>query len=136
MRQNLPFARNPFFTGRQTLLEQLEQLFEQNARIAITQPISVSGLEGIGKTQLALEYAPRHYPHVYRSVLWVNAADRASLVPLKKWKSGLEKSRSRHALRRNPIIRRKDEGYLAMCFSHSHWLRLGHCSAHIVRRAR
>ena len=31
------------------------------------------------KTQLALEYAHRCYPSVYRSVLWVNAADKASL---------------------------------------------------------
>src|SRR5215472_7792004 len=28
--QNLPFARNPFFTGRQPLLKQLEHLLEQN----------------------------------------------------------------------------------------------------------
>jgi tetratricopeptide (TPR) repeat protein/transcriptional regulator with XRE-family HTH domain len=77
--QNLPFPPNPFFTGRESELAHLGTLFEQSARIAITQPISVSGLGGIGKTQLALEYAHRCYPSVYRSVLWVNAADKASL---------------------------------------------------------
>ena len=79
VRQNLPFARNPFFTGRQTLLSRLELLFEHNERIDLTQPVSVSGLGGIGKTQLALEYAHRCSPHLYRYVLWVNASDKASL---------------------------------------------------------
>ena len=31
---------------------------------------------GVGKTQLALEYAHRGYREVYRTVLWVNAANR------------------------------------------------------------
>ncbi|TMC16968.1 MAG: tetratricopeptide repeat protein, partial [Chloroflexi bacterium] len=76
---NMPFSPNIFFTGRESELLQLEHLFEHNKRIAITQPISISGLGGIGKTQLALEYAHRRYPHIYRSVLWVNAADKATL---------------------------------------------------------
>jgi len=37
--QNLPFPPNPFFTGRETELLQIAQLFEQNSSIAITQPI-------------------------------------------------------------------------------------------------
>jgi tetratricopeptide (TPR) repeat protein/DNA-binding XRE family transcriptional regulator len=78
--QNLPFPPNPFFTGRQSELLQISRLFEQNERIAISQPISVSGLGGIGKTQLALEYAHQSYPDVYHSVFFVNAADKASLV--------------------------------------------------------
>jgi transcriptional regulator with XRE-family HTH domain len=79
VRHNLPFSPNPFFTGRESELLQLQRLFEYSARIAITQPISVSGLGGIGKTQLALEYAHRCSPHLYRYVLWVNASDKASL---------------------------------------------------------
>src|SRR5579864_8613875 len=78
--QNLPFPPNPFFTGRESELLQMSRLFEQNERIAISQPISVSGLGGIGKTQLALEYAHRSYPDVYHSVFFVNAADKASLA--------------------------------------------------------
>jgi tetratricopeptide (TPR) repeat protein len=77
--QNLPFPPNPLFTGRKALLRALDQLFKKKSSVAITQPISISGLGGIGKTQLALEYAHRCYPNVYRCVLWVNAADRATL---------------------------------------------------------
>ena len=79
MVQNLPFPPNPFFTGRETELLLMSQLFERNKRIAISQPLSVSGLGGIGKTQLALEYAHQCYPNVYHSILWANAADKASL---------------------------------------------------------
>src|SRR6266699_862379 len=75
----LPFPQNPFFTGRKTHLEQLGQLLQENGSVALTQPISISGLGGIGKTQIALEYAYRSYPNVYRTVLWVNAADRTTL---------------------------------------------------------
>src|SRR5258706_8622871 len=77
--QNLPFPRNPFFTGRETYLQMLDQRIKENGGVALTQPISISGLGGIGKTQLALEYAHRCYPSVYRTILWVNAADKATL---------------------------------------------------------
>jgi transcriptional regulator with XRE-family HTH domain len=77
--ENLPFPKNSFFTGREVLLEDLNKLFQKNTSVAITQPISISGLGGIGKTQLALEYAHRCYSKVYRSVFWVNAADKATL---------------------------------------------------------
>lgn len=79
MLQNLPFPPNPFFIGREAELSLLSQLFEQSASIAITQPISISGLGGIGKTQLALEYAHRCYPGTYHCVFFVNAADKTTL---------------------------------------------------------
>ncbi len=78
-KENLPFHQNPFFTGREAYLGQLDYHLKKNHNVALTQPISISGLGGIGKTQLALEYAYRNHPKTYRTILWVNAADRSTL---------------------------------------------------------
>ena len=77
--QNFPFPQNSFFTGRKMYLERLGHYLQQKDSIAVAQPVSISGLGGIGKTQLALEYAYRSFPEVYRTILWVNAADRSTL---------------------------------------------------------
>ena len=76
---NLPFPRNLFFTGRETYLEQLDRHLKENGSVEVTQPISISGLGGVGKTQLALEYAHRCYSKVYRTILWANAANKVTL---------------------------------------------------------
>lgn len=76
---NFPFSQNTFFTGRETHLERLSKLLQESGTVEITQSVGISGLGGIGKTQLALEYAYRHYPKVYLTVLWVNAADGTTL---------------------------------------------------------
>ncbi len=70
---NVPYGRNSFFTGREEVLERLRAaLRSQTPLIAITQPQAISGLGGIGKTQLAIEYAYR-YRDDYSFVLWVRA---------------------------------------------------------------
>ncbi len=78
-KHNFPFLQNPFFTGRETHLERLSKLLQESGTVEITQSVSISGLGGIGKTQLALEYAYRHYPKAYLTVLWANAADATTL---------------------------------------------------------
>src|SRR6266571_1609967 len=74
---NVPYRRNPFFTGRETLLKELHDRLTSTKAAALTQ--AISGLGGIGKTQTALEYAYR-YREEYRFVLWVIAASRDSLI--------------------------------------------------------
>ena len=67
------FPRNRLFTGREKYLDLIANHFKMDTTVAL------SGLAGLGKTQLALEYAYRHCPNVYRAVFWVNAADDMTL---------------------------------------------------------
>src|SRR5260370_24964561 len=57
---NVPYRRNPFFTGREAILEQLHDHFSQAATAAITQPPPITDLGGIGKTPIAINDAHRH----------------------------------------------------------------------------
>jgi len=70
---NLPLAPNPFFTGREKALEDLRASLCLKTSAAITQPQAVHGLGGVGKTQLAIEYAWR-YQADYDVALWVTAS--------------------------------------------------------------
>lgn len=72
-----PLKRNPYFTGRSSQLDQLHTLLMAGKQVALTQ--AISGLGGIGKTQLALEYAYRHQKS-YHDIFWVNADTEESLM--------------------------------------------------------
>jgi tetratricopeptide (TPR) repeat protein len=76
---NVPLRRNPFFTGQEDLLARLATLLQSDQKTALTQPQAISGLGGIGKTQLALEYAYRHRQD-YHAVLWSSADTREGLI--------------------------------------------------------
>src|SRR5215813_11361364 len=68
----VPFPRNPFFTGREEILEALYESLHVNEVAAQTQWYALYGLGGVGKTQVALEYAYRHALE-YSGVFWIAA---------------------------------------------------------------
>ncbi|MFC8349554.1 FxSxx-COOH system tetratricopeptide repeat protein [Streptomyces sp. NPDC057280] len=72
---NVP-ARNASFTGRDTLLVQLRQALAADSRVAVQ---ALHGRGGVGKTQLAIEYAYR-FAGEYELAWWV-AAEDAALIP-------------------------------------------------------
>ncbi len=85
---NVPHQRNPYFTGRDELFDQLDQHLAlpeypaavETRRVALTQPHAIRGLGGIGKTQIVIEYAYRsrdlgRYTHTF----WVNAASEETI---------------------------------------------------------
>lgn len=70
---NTPHAPNPFFTGREDVLRQLQEALETKGVAA------VSGMPGVGKTQTAVEYAHRHRSE-YKLILWARAETRETLI--------------------------------------------------------
>jgi hypothetical protein len=74
---NITEARNPYFTGRDEILRRLHEELGAGKQAALTQ--AIAGLGGVGKTQLAMEYAYRHASE-YEGVWWLHAESPATLA--------------------------------------------------------
>jgi hypothetical protein len=112
---NLPYARNPFFTGREETLALLQTRLETSGRAALTQ--ALSGMGGIGKTQTAIEYSYR-YRDQYRAVMWVSAdteiTTKTSLVAIAAGLGLVSKE--------DPDHNRAIEAMKEWCDTNSRWL--------------
>ena len=74
---NVPYRRNPLFTGRERTLARLAEQLRQGTATAVTQAIQGGG--GIGKTALATQYAYRHRSE-FDTVWWIRAQEPATMV--------------------------------------------------------
>ena len=72
--QNLPYSGTTVFVGRETDMAALHQQLGQDERVAVS---AISGMGGIGKTELALQYALEHLGlKTYAGgVCWVRARE-------------------------------------------------------------
>ncbi|MGH3755745.1 MAG: FxSxx-COOH system tetratricopeptide repeat protein [Pseudonocardiaceae bacterium] len=75
----VPWPRNPNFTGRAGELDALRDRFASGSATAAVLPQAVHGLGGVGKTQLAVEYAYRQATS-YDLVWWIPAEQPALVV--------------------------------------------------------
>jgi tetratricopeptide (TPR) repeat protein len=73
---NLPRARNPYFTGRRQVLESIRKSLVGEGDHS---PMAIYGGGGIGKTELALEYAFRHQDE-YGLIVWLPADEPGALA--------------------------------------------------------
>ncbi|NTU79077.1 MAG: tetratricopeptide repeat protein, partial [Chloroflexales bacterium] len=75
----MPFARNPLFVGRAADLRWLAGTIKAAATAAIGQVAAATGLGGIGKTNLATEWAYRYGSFFAGGVFWLSVADPAGV---------------------------------------------------------
>jgi tetratricopeptide (TPR) repeat protein len=71
--------RNPAFSGRSTPLRELHRVLMAGSAAAVVQEATVHGMGGVGKTQLAIEYAYRHATDY--DIIWWIAAERPVTIP-------------------------------------------------------
>jgi transcriptional regulator with XRE-family HTH domain len=75
----VPLPRNLYFTGREEILEALHAQLGASQTVALTQSSALHGLGGVGKTQIALEYAYRHALE-YSAVFWIGSETEEQIV--------------------------------------------------------
>jgi hypothetical protein len=70
----MPHAPNPLFVGREDEMRDLNRMLTPGSGALVGVHAAVIGMGGVGKTQLAVEYAHR-YGHLYQGgVFWLNFA--------------------------------------------------------------
>jgi len=72
-----PSERNPVFTGRDEELKQIRESFRSPDPPPLI--VAITGLGGVGKTALAVDYAHRESAH-YKVVWWVRAQSRETII--------------------------------------------------------
>lgn len=104
----VPYRRNDYYTGYEQTLQALYKALHTKRAAFLTQ--ALSGLGGIGKTQLALEYAYR-YRDEYKSVIWIGADSQAVLL-----------SRLDHVVQQLGLSVLEPRNQQQVLFAFHHWL--------------
>src|SRR5277367_5258087 len=75
----MPYHRNPHFTGRDHILDHLNDKLRDTTARKYKHRVAIYGMGGVGKTQLAIEYVYRN-EEKYHSIFWISSADQAALL--------------------------------------------------------
>jgi tetratricopeptide (TPR) repeat protein len=75
----MPYAPNPHFVGRDEELLALAQALKGGARVALGPRAAATGLGGIGKTNVAVEFVHRYGQYFAGGVFWLSFADPAAV---------------------------------------------------------
>ncbi|SPQ20350.1 72ddf52e-7113-4ff0-b348-42e636f23ca1 [Thermothielavioides terrestris] len=75
---NIPFAANPKFSGREGILERVHQALSPETTSPSLKSIALFGMGGVGKTQIAVQYAHRNIDK-FDAILWVAADNTISI---------------------------------------------------------
>ena len=73
------YEQNLHFTGRDDFLRRVAEELSERKPKRYNHRVALHGLGGVGKTQIALEYAYRH-KNDYTFVFWISAADQTQLL--------------------------------------------------------
>ncbi|MEH1816742.1 MAG: tetratricopeptide repeat protein [Nostoc sp.] len=68
--ENIPYSGVVEFVGRDTELQNLHRLLQENQQVAIA---AIAGMGGVGKTELALQYANSHRVTYQGGICWLSA---------------------------------------------------------------
>lgn len=101
-------AKGDQVVGRGTALDAVRRQLVQGKRTAIGQTASFQGLGGLGKTQLAVEYAYEFRNHYPNGVIWLNAdqdidAQLTELAITAKWTAPEAEHKDKLAIARKRI---------------------------------
>lgn len=114
---NVPFDHNPFFTGRDGVLAELHRVLNHRGTTALDRTQAICGLGGVGKTQIAVEYALRYRSH-YRTVFWVHAETVNDLITGYEQIAGLLNLPQKCSTNQEDIVRAVRQWFK----SHDSWL--------------
>ena len=79
-RSQMPLRRNPLFVGREADLQALATALKTGGMAAVGQVPAVTGLGGLGKSQLASEFLYRYGRFFAGGVFWLSFADPEAIA--------------------------------------------------------
>lgn len=75
---NIPFASNAKFSGRKDVLDTIHNILNIDSSSSTLKSMALFGMGGVGKTQIAAQYAHQNLQH-FEVILWI-AADNAIAI--------------------------------------------------------